>query len=118
MGMFLGWAIIDGHLGEYLRVSHSESVSLFLRRELTGTEIVQKCCDERLTNEDFDDVGNAFAKFYYVTDIYLDDYANALGDNVDSLFEVRDTWENFDVLLPTIRKRFVDWQRRSDKDDR
>jgi hypothetical protein len=70
-------------------------------------------CDERFTDEDLSDEGNAFAAFYYKSEEswgdYLDDYESTLGQKGRSLYHVADTWENYDLLAPVIRKRFETW---------
>ena len=62
------------------------------------------------------DEGNEFTKFYYETqegkDIsyFFEDYAGLLGEAVDSIYEVENTWENYDKLRPLIDKRYADWR--------
>ena len=110
MGMFLGWAISEGAIGEYLLERHGKSLEAFRRRELTGAQIVEQCCDECLTNEDFNVVGNEFAHIYYEPDIYIDDYESEFGNEVSSLYEVFDNWDNFERIQKQVQKRFNVWR--------
>ena len=48
---------------------------------MSAVEYFFKYCDGKLTNEDLDETGNAFAERYYGEDgLYLDDYAEHFGD--------------------------------------
>jgi hypothetical protein len=60
--------------------------------------------------------GNEFTKFYYETQdaneisYFFDDYAGLFGETVDSIYEVQNTWDNYDKLRPIIDKRYRDWK--------
>lgn len=85
-------------------------------REITPGQFLITACDEKITDEDLTDEGNAFAEHYFQSDAsggYMDDYAAALGRETDSLYHVADTWANFDLLAPVIQKRFDQWKTRT-----
>jgi hypothetical protein len=115
IGMFLGWAIEMNLAGTYLLNSHADSIERFLARKMTGTEIVIKCCDERLTNEDLNTAGNAFAKDYYETDLYMDEYAAEFGPDVTSLYLVEDSWDNYDRMAKRISVYFEYWKKKQNR---
>ncbi|MED0960939.1 hypothetical protein P4T59_14655 [Bacillus paramycoides] len=58
------------------------------------------------------DVGNQFAMDYFdfETGIYLDDYDYIFPD-IDTLYDVKDTWENYFKLKEVIDARYVEWQK-------
>lgn len=116
IGMFVAWALSNG-LGGNLHVvdSPDDFLKLIDRTETPGAWFVRNC-DEKFTNEDLNEEGNAFASTYYNGALdqnspYLADYANAFPDNSD-LYSVSDTWENYERIEPLIAKRFANWRRR------
>jgi len=73
-----------------------------------------RCCEGKFTNDDLNDEGNAFAQAYYdlKTGKYLADYESTLGEDLEELYFVRDSWENFDRLKPVLDRRFKEWKAR------
>jgi hypothetical protein len=94
----------------------AESLAAVRERRMTGREFLFKECDEKFWEEDLSDDGNAFAHAYYESKddswAYLTDYADLLADDVPSLYDVADTWENFDLLAPIIDRRHAEWKGR------
>ena len=41
---------------------------------------------------------------------YLKDYEATLGNGLESLYHVKDSWENFDLLKPVLDRRLGDWR--------
>ena len=110
IGMFLAWALLNGRAGELHREEAAEALSSLRCRQITGREFLVAHCDERLTDEDLDEEGNAFADAYYHAP-YLQDYADALARDLPSLYHVGDTWENYDRLAPVITQAFETWRK-------
>ena len=74
IGMFLAWVIKRDLIGELHQQESVESISKVKSRKITGTEFLKLECDEKFWEEDLSDKGNAFAKYYYESNIYYDDY--------------------------------------------
>ena len=110
IGMFLAWAIQRDLVGELRREDSQASLERVRARQMTGREFLLKECDEKLTDEDLNDVGNAFAMSYY-EETYLTEYCEILTEG-DTAYHVRDTWENFDRIARLLDKRFAEWKRR------
>ena len=113
IGMFLAWAIIRDLVGD-LHVEESVARLAAVReRRMTGREFLFSECDEKFTEEDLSDLGNAFAADYYPRDEggFFSDYEATLGGDLPSLYHVADTWENFDRLAAVLDARFVEWRR-------
>jgi hypothetical protein len=75
VGMFLGWAIDSNSHGTLPTRLGAVDLDNYRRRIKTGTEVLLSCCDEKLTDEDLNHEGNAFAMDYYDSGAYLDHYA-------------------------------------------
>jgi hypothetical protein len=110
IGMFLCWAINNNLEGELHKNESQDSLKQVLNREMTGLQFLLRECDEKFTDEDLNDEGNYFTKFYFESDNYLIDYEEKLGANVSTLYHVEDTWENFDTISKQITKRFQKWK--------
>lgn len=85
------------------------------QRTITPDQFLIRACDEKFTDEDLSDQGNAFAEFYFgLPDkserAYLDDYDELFGQEGPSLYHVPDTWETYDRLAPVIQRRFEQWR--------
>jgi hypothetical protein len=109
IGMFLAWAIERDLVGDVHREDSTESLERVRARQMTGREFLLKECDEKLTDEDLNDLGNEFALSYYEQK-YLTDYCDTLVEG-DTAYHVPDTWENFDRLAPVLDQRLADWKR-------
>lgn len=108
IAMFLAWAISRNLLGELHREDSLDDLALLHSRQLTPCQFFFRCCDGKLTDEDFNDVGNGFAGRYYEKK-YLQDYESVLGEDAETLYHIEDSWENFDKLKPVIDRRFDQW---------
>src|SRR5579864_5438778 len=64
IGMFLAWVIANGLEGELHRDQSTEALERVRQRQMTGRTFLIEQCDEALTNEDLNEVGNAFATAY------------------------------------------------------
>lgn len=115
IGMFLGWVVDQGLEGDYLRAECAEEVARFRAREITGRQLLELCCDGKLTDEDMNDVGNAFAVAYYqdTEKGYYYDYECLCDEELDSLYEEPDTWGKFAQVSAVIGKRFAAWQKKN-----
>jgi hypothetical protein len=90
--------------------STSRAASRFNRREITGRDLLFSELDEKFFDSLLTKEGKAFTKAYYESDEYIQDYAELLASDLESPYEVADTWENFDRLLPRLNERFQMWR--------
>ena len=111
IGMFLAWAAHAGLIGAFHLEHSSEYLEQMGRREITGGEFLAQACDEKFWPEDLNDEGNAFASDYYPSQ-YFEDYEEALGEDLPTLYHVQDSWANFDLLCPVLEHRFHEWKSR------
>jgi hypothetical protein len=115
IGMFLAWSLLADLGGELHTEEFPDELSKLRNRQVTPGEYFIKACDEKFTDEDLNDEGNAFALAYFELDegAYVKDYEETLAENLPSTYHVLDTWDNFDKLKPIIDQRFSDWKQKS-----
>ena len=71
---------------------------------MTATRFLFANCDGKLTDEDLNDEGNAFAAQYFGDDgCYLSDYAGQFGD---LMYEAPESAHNFDQFAAMVEARF------------
>ena len=111
IGMFVAWALISGLAGELHTEDFPDELEALRTRSVTPGAFFLEHCDGKFTDEDLSDQGNAFAAAYFNLESgdYLADYENVLGGSLPSLYHVQDTWQNFDLLKPTLDTRFTEW---------
>ena len=68
-------------------------------------------CDSQLTNEDFNETGDAFVKSYYVQH-FFDDYCKSFEGAYEAIYHVEDSRENASKIVPVLDRRFEGWQDR------
>jgi len=119
IGMFITWCADHDLLSEFQLEDAGEAIGMVKNRTITGAEFLMDYCDEKFTDEDLDETGNAFTGAYYHEDTafattyapYLEDYCLAFENrNLPSIYHLENTWENYNVLKPILNKRFAEWK--------
>ena len=110
IGMFIGWIVKRGLEGDFLKEMALDGIRKLKLGEITGGDFIYSYCDGKLTNEDLNDNANKFAQEYYEDDVYMSDYAEALGADVPTLYHVEDNLENALIIEDILDKRFKEYQ--------
>jgi hypothetical protein len=122
IGMFLTWCINNNLLSKEQNEDNAEDIVKVKNRKLTGAEYLINNCDEKFADGDLNTIGNRFTKAYYEYSKktkfsakyadYLVDYAKLLNNSSteNDLYEVENSWSNYDLLQPIIDQRFKEWQ--------
>jgi hypothetical protein len=112
-GMFVAWAMLSGLAGEMFVNDSPDELERLSSRSCTPGEFFLNSCDGKFVDEDLNEMGNAFAESYFNFEKgqYLRDYEQILGKSVPTLYHIKDSWENFDCLKPTLDSRFAEWKR-------
>lgn len=119
IGMFLAWAILNSLEGELHQEDSSDYLAAVRERRMTGRQFLFKACDGKFWDDDLNDLGNQFARYYYAPESggygpYIEDYETTLAQGLPSLYHVADTWENYDKLAPVMDRRFAEWKQEHD----
>jgi hypothetical protein len=116
-GMFLGWLIDNDLMSDEFKSDHEEEIKEFGVKELTGSQIFERCCDGVLMLEDISELGNRFALHYFDFDKgkYLADYEATLSSGLPTMYHVADEWNNYIKLKVVLDNRFSDWNNQKNK---
>lgn len=111
-GMFLAWAILAGLGSESHAAGATASKGQLERKLITPGQLLVRACDEKLTDEDLNAEGIAFAEVYFdlSNGDYLADYEKTVGSDLPSLYHVPDTWDTYMRLKPVLDARFAKWK--------
>jgi len=124
-GMFLNWCIHSNLHSEEMKEDFKDEIESLKRREITGAEFLLEVCDGKFTEHELNDLGNSFAKDYYVdeTDFadkfssFATDYINVFDSKAEesdyeyeTFYHIEDTYENYDLMKLAIDHRFEEWK--------
>lgn len=116
IGMYLTWIIHNNLIGQVHLDESYDEIQKVKSRQITGRDFLVDQCDEKFWEQDLNEEGLAFTLYYYEGESsddfknYTDDYDEVLGENVESLYEIENTWDNYDRLKPVLDKRFTEWK--------
>lgn len=114
IGMFLAWMLLNGLASEELLEDADSEIDDVQARRISGPTFVRRVLDEKLTDQEFSEHGNAFTLAYYKgldnDSRYIDDYFQVFEVNEASLYGVEDSWENYERLAPLMDARFAAWK--------
>jgi len=107
IGIFLTWIIHNDLIGEFHLEDSEESIQKVKDREMTGCEFLIEECDSKFWEEDMNETGNEFTKYYYEGEgdgNYFGDYTDVF-DDYENIYDVKNSWENYDKIKPVIDMR-------------
>lgn len=125
IGMFLNWCISQDFQSDELNEDAENDIESLRKREITGADFVLNVLDGKFSEYDLNDLGNAFARDYYVdeTDFsekfssFATDYVNLFDDiaeendfEYETFYHIEDTYRNYDLMRQIIDHRFAEWQ--------
>lgn len=118
IGMFLCWIIQNDLIGSLHLEESQESLEKVKKQIMTGRDFLVKECDSKFWDEDMNDEGNKFAKYYYADQDYkqyIHDYEKTFNE-YSNLYEIKDTWENYNRIKPVIDDAYQNWKKSYDID--
>jgi hypothetical protein len=115
IGMFLSWAVLNGLEGDFHWEHSAELLARLRRREITGRQFFEAACEEKFSEKDLSDEGNAFAQHNYVDEAgrrgaYFADYKKTLAKGLPTFWHVADTWANYEKIATVISRRYEEWK--------
>jgi hypothetical protein len=110
-GLYLAWAVQADLGSKELQDDFEEELTNLSARLIPPCQIY-KPMDEKLTDGDLSDEGNAFTKVYFDFEVgqYLKDYEEILCAGLPTMYHVTDSWENYERLKPILDSRLAAWR--------
>ena len=115
IGMFVACFLLNDLAGEIHSEEFPEALEQLKKHQKTPGQWFIENCDEKFTDEDLSEEGNKFASFYYASENapYLDDYEEAIGTELESLYFAPDSWELYERLELLFMKRLKTWKNKN-----
>lgn len=112
IGMFFAWLMLNGMGENAVNGGLDQEIQMLTDRTQTPGQFLLICADGKFVDDLLNQEANAFTIDYYNFDSgnFLDDYDATLADDLSSLYYVKDTWQNFDLLAPVLQKRLLEWR--------
>ena len=109
IGLFFIWLVTNRLESEPLALEYSELLDLMRAEKVGGREFIATLRDGQLSDRDLNKQGNAFALYYYDSELYFKDYAETLVAGRPSLYHVDDSRRSYEAIAPIIDQRFETW---------
>jgi hypothetical protein len=116
IAMFVIWAWLHGLAGELHIEDFPDDLKQVRLKQETPAALFMRMCDEKFTDEDVNEEGNAFAMAFYGAggddggaDGYLAVYSDLFPDGI-TLYHVPDTWETYERVAAAVLRRFQEWR--------
>ncbi|EGZ49373.1 DUF7832 domain-containing protein [Neisseria wadsworthii] len=114
IGFYFAWAVSQGlHNPEWAQAT--PDFAKLQKGELSGPKFVMAHMGGELSDDDFNELGNRFTRFYYEDEeegygLFIEDYFNALGlESEDDFYRTEDTAENQAKLNRAFQTGFDTW---------
>lgn len=111
IGFFVSWLLLNQQLAPSVYSRARKRVDDLRERRITGRQFLFEVLEEKLLEPHLTPIADRFATDYY-DEIYLDDYIEILvPEEMDSIYRVTDSWENYDKLAKRIDERYLAWSK-------
>ncbi|MDG6894104.1 hypothetical protein [Volucribacter amazonae] len=114
MGYYMAWIVNNDLVSDMLKENFPKEIDLLLQRKITGVDFIITCCDNKITSDDMNELGNLFSKYYY-EEKYFTDYVDLCDLENESIFDEPNTWSKYDKLSEVIDVRYQKWLKRNNK---
>ena len=110
--LFAACCFLHGMASDELQSEAGAQLRALGRKELTPGGFIMAVCDEKLTSDDLNAEGNAFAVAYFMgrddESAYIDDFLDVFED-YESVYETPDTWASYKLISVIIDEQYRDW---------
>lgn len=110
IGIFLGWVIERKLYSEFFEEEGETAIFRFKNKAISCI-ILGELWDGVVSYDQLNEEGAAFAKYYYASGKYIEDYKTTLAEGLISMYYVEDSMENYNTMKKVINKRFSAWKK-------
>lgn len=115
IGMYLNWIIDNELIGEFHLTESKDGIEKVKSREITGRDFLFNYCDGKFWNEELNGIGLEFTESYYSSGKYFEDYGKVLANELNSIYEVKDNRQNYNLIKEKLDHRFKKWNSHKNK---
>ena len=111
-GLFFAWLINNGLMSDFFVDETGDEIEKLKERKISPSTIYMNW-DGVLLGEMLNDKGFNFALSYFDFDkgTYMADYEKVFNVTGEQVFTVKDTWDNYDRIKPTIDEAYEKWSK-------
>lgn len=114
IGLYLTWIIDNDLISEMHLSDNAEYIDLVRKRERTGRDFLIDICDEKFGADDLNKKGLEFTRSYYSDENdmkeYIIDYLKVLAADLESVYHVDNSWDNYNKIRKVIDSRYKEWK--------
>lgn len=108
MGVFMGWVIKNDFYSDDYEDEYGAQIIHFVNSEISPI-ILAASLDGIIDYSLFRETLKPFVRSYYGGGQYIEDYKKTLLGELDTMFHVKDSWENFEIMKSVISDRYKKW---------
>lgn len=109
IGMYLGWIVSNNLYSDFFEEECDTQIYRFKHKEISPA-MLSEIWGGSLGSNLFTDEGNMFTYYYYGGGLYKRDYEKLLAAQLPSIYHVKDSWENFDMVSKKITEQYQRWK--------
>lgn len=111
-GFYIGWLILNNLISNEFKAESKQYIREFLDKKMTAVDLYEHQLDGVFTSNEVNELGFRFTKNYFDFEKgrYLEDYEETLAAKLPTLFDVQDTWENFEKICKVLDKRYQEFK--------
>jgi len=111
-GLFFAWLVNNGLMSDFFIKETGREIENLKSRTISPSTIYMNW-DGVLLGEMLSDKGFNFAMSYFDFDkgVYIKDYEKIFKLTGDQFFTVKDTWDNYEKIRPTIDEAYRKWSK-------
>ena len=124
-GMFFFWCVENNMISSDLKKNASTSLEKLKQKQITGAEFIFDELKGVFSELHLTEMGNSFAKDYYVDDTdfgeeyssFANDYihlfdlkAEQMGFEYETFYHIENSFENYNLMKQMIQHRFDEWK--------
>ncbi|MFN3148674.1 hypothetical protein [Bremerella sp.] len=116
IGMYVAWAALSGLGSAQFEKDCADMLEKLRARQVTPGAFFMAACDGKFIDDDLNDTGQEFTEDYFDMEAgeYIEDYEELFAEDVDSIYEIQDSWSNYDQLKPVLDERLADWRKHAE----
>ncbi len=108
IGMYLGWIVSNNLYSDFFEEECDTQIFRFKNKQISPA-MLSEIWGGALGSNLFTQEGNMFTYYYYGGGLFKRDYEKLLATQLPSIYHVKDSWENFELISVKISEQYNRW---------